>query len=340
MSINTDVFEHERRRLTALAYRMLGRWSEAEDTVQDSFLRWQAADRDAIESAPAWLTTVVVRLCLDRIRKQKASREIYVGPWLPEPILTPEGGERRDEEMDALASDLSIGLLHVLERLGPEERAAFILREAFDASYAEIASTLGKSETAIRQLVSRARERVRSTRPRFETQAESHQRLLAQFMSAVASNSQEQLLALFQPDIQFISDGGGKAPAALRVVNSPEDVARLIIHLSATKGGPTGLKLAMMNGLPSVWFRDGQGYDSVVQLEIVNERISAIFIIRNPDKLAHLSLHLKGAPAEANAPIASPIRGSELNSGIRHGDGDDDPVGSRHARSRCQQHHQ
>jgi RNA polymerase sigma-70 factor (ECF subfamily) len=139
-------FEAERKRLTHVAYRMLGRWSEAEDAVQDAYLRWQAADHAAIATPAAWLTTVIVRLCLDRMRRAKASREVYVGPWLPEPILTMEGGERREAQMESFADDLSLGLMVVLERLGPEERAAFILREAFDRSYEEIAAALGKNE--------------------------------------------------------------------------------------------------------------------------------------------------------------------------------------------------
>ena len=184
-----SAFEAERKRLTGVAYRMLGRWSEAEDAVQDAYLRWQAADHGAIERPAAWLTTVVVRLCLDRMRRAKAAREVYVGPWLPEPILTMEGGERReDADMDSFADDLSLGLMVVLERLGPEERAAFILREAFDSSYAEIAAALGKNETAVRQLVSRARDRVRAERPRFRAEPEKHQRLLTEFLGAVAAN--------------------------------------------------------------------------------------------------------------------------------------------------------
>jgi RNA polymerase sigma-70 factor (ECF subfamily) len=214
---HTTLFESERPRLTSIAYRMLGRWTEAEDIVQDAFLRWQVADHAALQSPQAWLTTVVTRLSIDRIRRNRASREVYVGPWLPEPVLTPEGGERTDTGIETLASDLSLGLLHVLERLGPEERAAFILREAFDASYADIAATLGKSEQAVRQVISRARTRVREARPRFESRPEVHQRLLTQFMSAVAAGSAEQLTSIFRSDVQLVSDGGGKRPAALRV---------------------------------------------------------------------------------------------------------------------------
>ncbi|MFM9863701.1 MAG: RNA polymerase sigma factor SigJ [Micropepsaceae bacterium] len=284
-------FESERKRLTHVAYRMLGRWSEAEDAVQDAYLRWQAADHAAVQTPAAWLTTVIVRLCLDRMRRAKASREVYVGPWLPEPILTMEGGERRDAEMESFADDLSLGLMVVLERLGPEERAAFILREAFDSSYGEIAAALGKNEPAVRQLVSRARERVRAERPKFRAEPEVHQQLMAEFLSAVAANDTSRLVAIMKSDVRFISDGGGKAPAALRVVDSPEEVARLMLHLANAKGGPQAMKFITVNGVPSVWFRDGQGFETVAQLDIDSDKVSAIYIMRNPEKLAHLKMH-------------------------------------------------
>jgi RNA polymerase sigma-70 factor (ECF subfamily) len=289
MSADTTIFEAERQRLTGVAYRMLGRWSEAEDAVQDAYLRWQAADHAAIETPSAWLTTVVVRLCLDRLRRAKAAREVYVGPWLPEPVVTPEGGERRDEPGESLAHDLSLGLMLVLERLGPEERAAFILREAFDSSYADIAAALGKSEVAVRQLVSRARERVRSDRPRFRAAPETHQRLLSQFMNAIAANDTSGLVGMFAGDIKLVSDGAGKRPAALRVVSTPEEVAKLVVHIGSAKGGPRALRLVSLNGVPSMWFLDGQGFETVMQLDIDDDqRIKAILVQRNPDKLAHL----------------------------------------------------
>ncbi len=284
-------FEGERKRLTNVAYRMLGRWSEAEDAVQDAYLRWQAADQASIETPAAWLTTVVVRLCLDRMRRAKAAREVYVGPWLPEPILTMEGGERREAEMESFADDLSLGLMVVLERLGPEERAAFILREAFDSSYGEIASALGKNEPAVRQLVSRARERVRAERPRFRAASDTHQRLMNEFVAAVATNDTSQLVALMTSDVRFVSDGGGKAPAALRVVSTPQEVAQLILHLAGAKGGPTEMKFLTANGVPSVWFRDGQGFETLAQLDVDADKISAIYIVRNPEKLAHVKVH-------------------------------------------------
>jgi len=286
-----STFEAERKRLTGVAYRMLGRWSEAEDAVQDAYLRWQAADRNAIEQPAAWLTTVVVRLCLDRLRRAKASREVYVGPWLPEPVLTPEGGERRDEETENFADDLSLGLMVVLERLGPEERAAFILREAFDSSYGDIASALGKNEAAVRQLVSRARDRVRAERPRFRADPSMHERLLGQFTSAIAANDAAALLSIMTSDVQMVSDGGGKRPAALRVLNNPEEVAKILLHIGNANGGVKKARILTLNGVPSLWFEDPKGYDSVMQFDVADDRIRAIFIVRNPDKLAHLNLH-------------------------------------------------
>lgn len=284
-------FEAERKRLTHVAYRMLGRWSEAEDTVQDAYLRWQAADHAAIATPAAWLTTVTVRLCLDRIRRAKASREVYVGPWLPEPILTMEGGERREAETETFADDLSLGLMMVLERLGPEERAAFILREAFDSSYAEIAAALGKNEPAVRQLVSRARERVRAERPRFRAEPEKHHRLMSEFLSAVAANDTARLVAMMKSDVKFVSDGGGKAPAALRVVSSPQEVAQLILHLAGAKGGPREMRFVTANGVPSVWFRDAQGFETLAQFDVDDDKVGAIYIVRNPEKLAHVKMH-------------------------------------------------
>ena len=193
--------------------------------------------------------------------------------------------------MESFADDVSLGLMVVLERLGPEERAAFILREAFDSSYAEIAAALGKNEVAVRQLVSRARERVRAERPRFRAAPGAHERLMAEFLSAVSANDTSRLIALMTKDVSFVSDGGGKAPAALRVVNTPEEVAQLIIHLAGAKGGPRDMKFLTLNGVPSVWFLDGQGLESVAQLDVEGDFVRAIYVQRNPDKLAHLGLH-------------------------------------------------
>lgn len=283
-----STFEGERKRLTGVAYRMLGRWSEAEDAVQDAYLRWQAADHRAIEVPAAWLTTVVVRLCIDRLRRAKAAREVYVGPWLPEPVLTAEGGERRDDDAESFAHDLSMGLMLVLERLGPEERAAFILREAFDSSYADIAAALGKNETAVRQLVSRARERVKAERPRFRVAPGAHEKLLTELLSAVQTQNTSALANLLTKDTTFISDAGGKRSAALRVVSGAEEIAKLVIHLTSTAGGPHEIRPIDVNGAPGVWIIDHRGFENVLQIETDGERITGVYVSRNPDKLAHV----------------------------------------------------
>jgi RNA polymerase sigma-70 factor (ECF subfamily) len=286
----TTVFEGERKRLTMLAYRMLGRWSEAEDAVQDGYLRWQAADRSEIRVPGAWLTTTVVRLCLDRMRKTKASREVYVGPWLPEPVLTPEGGEREmSTDTTSFAQDLSMGLMLVLERLGPEERAAFILREAFDSSYAEIAAALGKNEAAVRQLVSRARERVKGERKRYEPPPGAHEKLMAGLLSAIQAQDVSGLAALLTKDASFTSDAGGKRPAALRVVTGADEVAKLLIHLTTTGGRAQEIRPLNFNGAAGLWVVDRRGFENAIQIELDGERVSAIYVVRNPDKLAHIS---------------------------------------------------
>lgn len=293
MTLDTSAatFESERKRLTMLAYRMLGRWSEAEDAVQDGYLRWQAADQAAIRVPGAWLTTTVVRLCLDRMRKAKASREVYVGPWLPEPVLTPEGGEREMAPApESFAADLSMGLMLVLERLGPEERAAFILREAFDSSYAEIATALGKNEAAVRQIVSRARERVKGARKRYDPPPGAHEKLMTEMLRAIEAKDPIALAGLLTKDASFTSDAGGKRPAALRVVSGAEDVAKLIIHLTtAGDAGAREMRALDFNGARGLWVVDRRGYENAIQIEVDGDQISAIYIVRNPDKLAHIS---------------------------------------------------
>jgi RNA polymerase sigma-70 factor (ECF subfamily) len=290
LDLSTTTFEGERKRLTMLAYRMLGRMSEAEDAVQDAYLRWQAADQSEIRVPAAWLTTTTVRLCLDRMRKAKASREVYVGPWLPEPVITPEGGEREiASEPESFAQDLSMGLLLVLERLGPEERAAFILREAFDSSYADIAAALGKNEAAVRQLVSRARERVKGSRKRYDPPPGAHEKLMTGILKAIEAQDPLALAAMLTKDASFTSDAGGKRPAALRVVSGADEVANLIIHLTTNGNGAQAMRRVNFNGAPGLWVIDRRGYENAIQIELEGDRISAIYVVRNPDKLAHIS---------------------------------------------------
>jgi RNA polymerase sigma-70 factor (ECF subfamily) len=292
MTLDTSAatFEGERKRLTMLAYRMLGRWSEAEDAVQDAYLRWQAADQADIRVPGAWLTTTVVRLCLDRMRKAKASREVYVGPWLPEPVLTPEGGERETTSApESFAQDLSMGLMLVLERLGPEERAAFILREAFDSSYSDIAAALGKNEAAVRQIVSRARERVKGARKRYSPPPGAHEKLMTEVLRAIEAKDPIALAGLLTKDASFTSDAGGKRTAALRVVTGADEVAKLMVHVTSNAGGAREMRRLNFNGAPGLWVIDRQGFENAIQIELDGDRISAIYVVRNPDKLAHIS---------------------------------------------------
>jgi len=286
----TTTFEGERKRLTMLAYRMLGRMSEAEDAVQDAYLRWQAADQTQIRVPGAWLTTTTVRLCLDRMRKAKASREVYVGPWLPEPVITPEGGERpMTSETESFAQDLSMGLLLVLERLGPEERAAFILREAFDSSYAEIAAALGKNEAAVRQLVSRARDRVKGARKRYDPAPGAHEKLMMGMLKAIEAKDPLALAAMLTKDASFTSDAGGKRPAALRVVTGADEVAKLLLHLTTDANAVRQVRRVNFNGAPGLWVIDTRGFENAIQIELDGDHVSAIYVVRNPDKLAHIS---------------------------------------------------
>jgi RNA polymerase sigma-70 factor (ECF subfamily) len=182
-----------------------------------------------------------------------------------------------------------MGLLLVLERLGPEERAAFILREAFDSSYAEIAAALGKNEAAVRQLVSRARERVKGERKRYEARPDVHQKLMAGLLSAIQAQDASGLAALLTKDASFTSDAGGKRPAALRVVTGADEVAKLIVHLASTGNAGGRVRPLDFNGARGLWVVDRRGYESAIQIEIEGEHISAIYVVRNPEKLAHIS---------------------------------------------------
>jgi RNA polymerase sigma-70 factor, ECF subfamily len=276
-------FESLRPRLFGIAYRMLGSRADAEDVLQDAFLRWRDSDLDAVRSHEAWLVTVVTRLCLDRLRSAKREREAYVGPWLPEPIMTDHlaSPELRLE----LANEVSVAFLAVLERLGPEKRAAFLLREVFDYDYPEIARMLDKGEAALRQMVHRAREEVRDARPRFSVAAETHGRLLEKFISAASSGDRVAVMALLAEDVEYVSDGGGKVPAALKVLHGPERIGRLYFSIARSFPG-VAYRLIRVNGeLGAVSVLDGRLF-SVLSFRVDGERVAGIYVIRNPDKLA------------------------------------------------------
>jgi RNA polymerase sigma-70 factor (ECF subfamily) len=279
-------FEAHRGRLLGLAYRMLGSRADAEDAVQDAWLRWAAADRAAITNPEAYLVTIVTRLCLDRLKSARANREIYVGPWLPEPIADADALSLH--VATELADDLSFALLLALERLSPLERAAFLLHDVFDEPFSEVAETLGRSEAAVRQLAARARKAVREERAARQTSPESHARLLAAFASALASRDPSQLKAVLRDDAVVITDGGGRKPAALNPIRSADRVARFFFGLLRkleARGVQVSVEPAMLNGAPGVLVYLNGALDQALTLSVDGERIAALYSVRNPDKL-------------------------------------------------------
>jgi RNA polymerase sigma-70 factor (ECF subfamily) len=291
MEDRVRLFESHRPRMFGVAYRMLGTKADAEDVLQDAFLRWRTSDIDAVQSHEAWLVTIVTRLCLDRLRSAKRERETYVGPWLPEPIMTDHlaSPELRLE----LANEVSVAFLAVLERLGPEKRAAFLLREVFDYDYPEIAHMLGKSEAALRQMVHRAREEVREARPRFSVAAETRERLLEKFIAAAASGDRAAVMALLSEDVEYVSDGGGKVVAALKVLRGPERIGRLYYAIARSYAG-LAYRLVRVNGeLGAVCVYQGSLF-SIFSFRITGDRIAGIYVIRNPEKLAGIPVETLG----------------------------------------------
>lgn len=282
-----DLFQGLRPRLFGIAYRMLGVRADAEDVLQDAWLRWQAADHSALQSGEAWLVTVTTRLAIDRLRAAKIEREAYTGWWLPEPLVDVD--ERTPESAAELASDLSVAFLHMLERLGPEERAAFLLRQVFDYEYAEIATMLDKSEAAVRQMVHRAAERVRAERPRFAVPPETHRALLERFVRAAQSGRREAIRALFADGAEVIGDGGGKVPSVVGGLQGGDRVTNLYWAHALRLGDRIEYRLATVNGEPGLLrYIDGR-LESAMAVETDGERIVTLYAVRNPDKLARIA---------------------------------------------------
>ena len=285
-----QTFIRHKPRLFGLAYRMLGSRADVEDVLQDAYLRWLTARPEELRSPEAWLVTVVTRLSIDRLREAKKERETYTGPWLPEPLVGEE--PETPEHATELASDVSFAFLVLLERLAPEERAAFLLREVFDVDYPEVAQMLGKSEAACRQILHRAKERVRQERPRFQVNPEAHRQLLERFITASKSGKREELMALFAKDMRFTSDGGGKVPAVLRVLEGAERVVRFYTQISRLAAARSlTYRHAEINGqLGLLQFLDGKLVGAVT-LVTDGVRILEIYTVRNPDKLKHIHIH-------------------------------------------------
>lgn len=281
-----EAFEAERPRLQRLAYRMLGSVAEAQDAVQDAWLRWRRVDPAGIENPAAWLASATTRLCIDRLRADRARREAYVGPWLPDPLI-------EDIATDPLerAEDVSVAFLLALERLSPLERAVFLLHDVFEADYAAVARTLKRSEAACRQLAVRARAHVRDARPRFDVSQEEVARLAGAFMDAAQRGDVAALSDMLSEDAILISDGGGKRPAALRPMVGREEVMALIRGLAWRGGWPPGAKvrLARINGFLGAILEDESGVMTVAFEPSDDGRLAAIYLLRNPDKLGHVA---------------------------------------------------
>ena len=279
----SDVFETHRRRLVRLGYRMLGGRAAAEDIVQDAWLRWSNTDQSAVTNVGAFLARIVTRLCLDEMKSARARRELYVGSWLPEPIIEPgEPGIDTDE--------LTMTLMLALERLSPLERAAFLLHDVFDQPLDEIATTLGRDAPAVRQLASRARKHVQEARPRFPVAREDGDRIVQAFFSAAHTGDVTALRALLADDVVLHSDGGGKVFAFLRPIVGMDHVLRMYGGLYR-KLGPDWtqfIRPAWIDGLPGYVSRERGAILQTTAFAIEGGKITAIYMMRNPDKLTHV----------------------------------------------------
>ena len=299
MSNPAASFEPYRRRLLGLAYRMLGSMADAEDAVQETYLRWHSADRDRVSDPKAFLMTTTTRICLDILTSARARHEEYVGPWLPEPVV--DTAALAPDSRTELAEDLSIALLLILDRLSPLERAAFLLHDVFDFSFSEVATTLERSEAACRQLAARARAHVSAARPRGATQPArpgdidaKHAQLISAFAAATESGDLSALMQLLASDVRVVTDGGGKVRAALNVVEGADNAARFLIDVTRKRPGAWWRddfrpRFAIINGLPGIIVEAPEGVMQTAAFEIEGDVIRALYVVRNSDKLRHLT---------------------------------------------------
>ncbi|WEO98775.1 RNA polymerase sigma-70 factor [Streptomyces sp. FXJ1.172] len=287
----TDVFEEHRSLLMGVAYRMLGRVADAEDVVQDAWLRWSGDDRTEVREPAAYLVRITTRLAIDRLRQVQSRGEAYVGPWLPEPCLTEFGDTAPDAaERAVLADSVSLAVLVVLESLSPLERAVFVLREAFGYPYAEIASLLDRGEAAVRQLAGRARRHVEERRQRYEVDPARRREVTERFLAAAAEGDLDGLMSLLAPDVRLVGDSGGKAKAPARIVNTADKVGRFLAAVAPQAPADTTYRSVETNGGPAVLVLSGGKPDSLIQLDIADGRVATVYIVRNPDKLQHLAV--------------------------------------------------
>jgi RNA polymerase sigma-70 factor (ECF subfamily) len=280
-------FDPLRPRLVRVAYRMLGSMADAEDMVQEAFIRWLKTDRASVDQPEAFLRRTVARLSLDVLKSARRRRETYVGPWLPEPVVE----AMNDLGLDDEAEDVTLPLLLALERLSPLERAAFLLHDVFGVSFEEVAETLGREEASVRQLASRARTHVRASRPRFDVPKEKGLQIAEAFFAASRSGDMVGLQALLAADVVLHADGGGKRPAAFRLIEGLHDVLgahAALARVFEKHGRSQVVRYATINGLPGFVTREADGLLQTTALQIEDGRITAIYVVRNPDKLARL----------------------------------------------------
>ena len=285
VAADVEAFEAQRPRLMRLAYRMLGSIAEAEDAVQDAWLRWTRAG-DEVADPAGWLVRTTSRLCIDRLRAAKTQREAYKGPWLPEPLI-----EELTEDPVERAEDVSVAFLLALERLSPLERAVFLLHDVFDEDYADVAETLGRTEPAVRQLATRARAHVREAKPRFTVSQEEAGRLAAAFVAAAGRGDMKALSSLLAEDAVMVTDGGGKRKASLRPLVGREDIVRLIEGITWRAGGPawpTDFRAVRINGYPGVVLTGADGPMTMAFQPGEDGKLAAIYMVRNPDKLGRV----------------------------------------------------
>jgi RNA polymerase sigma-70 factor (ECF subfamily) len=278
--LHEAAFEAHRPLLFSIAYRMLGSASEAEDVVQDAWLRASQDDHPDIRSPRAYLTTIVTRLCLDHLRSAERTRLEYPGPWLPEPLAAP------NQESVELASSLTTAFLVMLERLAPTERAVFLLREVFELDFDEIAKSVGKSEANTRQILARARGRLRDSRPRFAVSHRESEEVVRRFRQACVSGDVGGLMAVLHADATLVADGGGKAAAATRPVLGADRIAKFVIgYAGKLHWSEPDFQLVTINGAPGLLMRHPIAGNGTYSFDIVEGRIRAIYVVRNPDKL-------------------------------------------------------
>ncbi|MFC5526931.1 RNA polymerase sigma-70 factor [Rhodanobacter ginsengisoli] len=298
MDAATAIFHDLHRRLLGIAYRMLGSVSESEDIVQDVWLRWHEADKQNVNSAEAWLVSTTTRISIDRLRSAKARREHYVGIWLPEPVLTE--WPATPEEIEELSNEVSVAFLTVLERLTPEGRAAFLLREVFDVDYAEVAEALGKSKAACRQIVHRARARLRQESPPQTAPSEAHQKLMRRFAEALAEGDFAGMKSMLADTAVLVGDGGGHVPSFPAPMVGGPRIAQLLLAATLRYKDLLRIELAMINGQYAVLRYINGELESAQSCEIDGERVTHIHMQRNPEKLARLVMSLaqrRGPPA-------------------------------------------